>query len=380
MRFSRRISLLASGLALSMLPVTFAHCSSDGSVVPTADASTPKDSSVNASGLPLVIGHRGASGYRPEHTLAAYRLAIDMGADFIEPDVVSTKDHVLICRHENEIGGTTDVAIKFPERKKIKVLDGKETNGWWTEDFTLAEIKTLRAKERVPDLRPLNTAFDGQEEVPTLKEVIELAKSRGVGIYPETKHPTYFKEAGLALEEEVVKLLDEAGWREPTDPVFLQSFEPGSLQKLKTLTHLRLVQLIDENGKPFDSDKSANGRSWEDLTKPEGLAFIATYAQGIGPSKKWIIPRDAANKLTAPTTLVADAHKAGLIVHAWTFRNENNWLPEDYRGGNPDASTYLQERGDAPGEYRRFFETGLDGVFSDCADTAVATRKKVFGR
>ncbi|WP_394843679.1 glycerophosphodiester phosphodiesterase [Pendulispora brunnea] len=388
MRISRRHSLFASCLffvGLSAASLVLMHCSEDDSVVlqPQRDAG-PDTATADAGIYPLVIGHRGASGYRPEHTLASYELAIAMGADFIEPDVVSTKDGVLVVRHENEISGTTDVSShpEFADRKKKKTIDsGKETEGWWTEDFTLAELKTLRARERLPKLRPANTAFDGLYEIPTLQEVVDLAKKRGVGIYPETKHPTYFRSIGLPLEEKVAQLLRDAGWHEATDPVYLQSFEPQSLQRLKELTNLKRVQLLDADGKPYDFVVSDDPRTYADLVKPEGLAFIATYAQGIGPNKNFLIPRDANQKLLAPTTVVADAHKAGLIVHPFTFRNENTNLPADFRGGTPDdAGIYDQARGDAPAEYRTFFALGIDGLFSDFSDTAVATRRQVYGR
>jgi glycerophosphoryl diester phosphodiesterase len=378
---------VGSCLALAMVPALVAHCSSDSTAVPVADASSPDSSNADVSTpdagatVPLIIGHRGAPGYRPEHTLASYQLAVEMGADYIEPDCVSTKDHVLVVRHENEIGGTTDVAShpEFANRKATKTVDGTAVTGWFTEDFTLEELRTLRARERLPDIRPANTAWDGLYQVPTLQEVIDFAKSKGVGIYPETKHPTYFASIGLPLEELLADTLRKSGWSEATDPVFLQSFEPGSLQKLKTLTNLRRIQLIDEAPKqPYDFTVAHDSRAFADLVKPEGLAFIATYATGIGPSKNWLIPRDASNKLEAPTTLVADAHHVGLLVHLWTFRNENNFLPADFRGGNPDSSVYLQERGDAPAEYRLFFAQGIDGLFSDDSDTAVATRTLYF--
>jgi len=352
-------------------------------VVSTVDASSSgtDTGTADAGVFPLIIGHRGAPGYRPEHTIASYTLAIEMGADFIEPDCVMTSDHVLVVRHENEIGGTTDVAThpEFATRKKTKTVDGVVVkDGFFVEDFTLAEVKTLRARERLPDIRPANTAFDGQETIPTLQEVIEGRVSKGVGIYPETKHPTYFKSIGLPLEETLAQTLRDAGWHEASDPVFLQSFEPGSLQKLKTLTNLRRIQLIDETKQPYDFTVAGDPRQFSDLVKPEGLAFIAGYATGIGPSKNWIVPRDATGKLTAPTTLVADAHSLGLLVHSWTFRNENTFLPTDFRSGRPDSSVYMQERGDAPAEYRLFFGLGLDGLFSDCSDTAVSTRHQVY--
>ena len=330
---------------------------------------------------PLVVGHRGASGYRPEHTLASYELAIEMGADYIEPDLVSTKDHQLVARHENDITGTTDVAShpEFADRRTTKTIDGNPITGWFTEDFTFAELRTLRAKERLPAIRPANTAFDGLYQIPTLQEVIDLAKRHHVGIYPETKHPTYFRGIGLSLEEPLVATLRANGYRGPKAKVFIQSFEVGNLKRLNRMTDVPLVQLIDEVGKPYDFVVSGDPRTYADLIKPAGLAEIAGYADGLGPSKNLIVPRDAQNRLRQPTTLVRDAHKAGLVVHPWTFRRENNFLPEDFRQGNPASPVYLQATGDFPAELRLFYELGVDGLFSDNSDVAVAVRHQVFG-
>ena len=332
--------------------------------------------------LPLVIGHRGASGYRPEHTLASYRLAIEMGADYIEPDLVSTKDHVLVTRHENNIADTTDVAAhpEFASRRTTKTIDGNPMTGWFTEDFTLAELRTLRAKERLPDLRPANTAFDGLYQVPTFQEVIDLAKRAGVGIYPETKHPTYFDSIGLSLEEPLLATLRANGLTGPRAKVFIQSFETANLRELRTRTRLPLVQLIDATGRPYDFVVAGDPRTYADLVTPAGLAEIATYADGIGPNKDLIIPRDSAGNLLEPTSLVRDAHREGLVVHPWTFRRENNFLPLDFRQGNPASPEFLRAPGDLPAELRLFFRLGVDGVFSDNADVAVATRHRVFGR
>jgi glycerophosphoryl diester phosphodiesterase len=332
--------------------------------------------------LPLVIGHRGASGYRPEHTLACYQLAIEMGADYIEPDLVSTKDHVLVTRHENNIADTTDVAAhpEFASRRTTKTIDGNPMTGWFTEDFTLAELRTLRAKERLPDLRPANTAFDGLYQVPTFQEVIDLAKRAGVGIYPETKHPTYFDSIGLSLEEPLLATLRANGLTGPRAKVFIQSFETANLRELRARTRLPLVQLIDATGRPYDFVVSGDPRTYADLVTPAGLAEIATYADGIGPNKDLIVPRDSAGNLLEPTSLVRDAHREGLVVHPWTFRRENNFLPLDFRQGNPASPEFLRAPGDLPAELRLFFRLGVDGVFSDNADVAVATRHRVFGR
>jgi glycerophosphoryl diester phosphodiesterase len=322
-----------------------------------------------------VIGHRGASGYRPEHTLASYKTAIALGADFIEPDLVATKDGRLVARHENEIGGTTDVSAhpEFTSRRVTKVIDGVTITGWFTEDFTLAELKTLRAKERIPAQRPTNTNFDGKLEVPTLEEVIALAQGeskrlcRTIGIYPETKHPSYFQGIGLALEERLVKVLHAAGYKGKNDPVFIQSFEVANLKKLAKLTKLPLVQLVSDVGAPYDFVAAGDTRTYATMVTPAGLAEIARYADGIGANKNLIIPRDATGKLLAPTTLIKDAHKANLIVHAWTFRAENAFLPTDFRlGTDPNA------RGDFQAELHLFYGLELDGVFSDQPDVAVA--------
>jgi glycerophosphoryl diester phosphodiesterase len=322
---------------------------------------------------PLVIGHRGASGYRPEHTLAAYRLAIRMGADYVEPDLVSTKDGVLVARHENEISGTTDVADRpeLADRRTAKVIDGRPVTGWFTEDFTLAELKTLRARERLPGLRPGNARYDGRFEVPTFDEVLALARSEGakrgrpVGVYPETKHPTYFDSVGLPLEEPLVACLRRHGLDSRRSPVFVQSFEVGTLRELGRLTDVRLVQLLDATGGPYDRP----GTSYAGMATSAGLREIATYADGAGPAKSWIIPRDPDGHLGETTTFVRDAHRVGLLVHTWTMRSENAFLPADYRAGD-DAAAH----GDAEKEYRVFYDQGVDGVFSDHPDDAVAAR------
>ena len=326
---------------------------------------------------PLVIAHRGASGYRPEHTLEAYRLAIRMGADFIEPDLVSTRDGVLVARHENEISGTTNVASQpqFASRRVTKAIDGVPVSGWFTEDFTLAELKTLRAVERLPAVRPQNTVFDGRFQVPTLQEIIDLAVAesrrlhRTIGLYPETKHPSYFASIGLSLEEPLVRTLHRNGLRHRHDAVFIQSFETANLRRLSRMTELPLVQLIDAAGRPYDFTAAGDQRTYADLVKRAGLKEISRYADGIGTNKNVLIPRDADGRLTAPTTVVRDAHAAGLLVHAWTFRAENQFLPADLRiGADPYA------RGDITTEYELFLQLGLDGVFSDQPDTAVAAR------
>ncbi len=321
--------------------------------------------------VPIVIGHRGASGYRPEHTLAAYELAIQMGADYIEPDIVSTKDGVLIARHENDIAETTDVSDRpdFANRKTTKTIDGKEVTSWFTEDFTLAEIKTLRAKERLPFR---NHSFDGQFEIPTLQEIIDLAKKRStetgrtIGIYPETKHPTYFDSINLSLEEPLVTILKANGYNSKDDPVFIQSFEVENLKQLDTMIDVPLVQLLDEGDmQPYDFVVKGDSRTYADLTSPEELANIAKYADGLGPYKRLILPAGEDKRLQPVTSLINDAHAVGLKVHTWTFRNEDQYLALDYNGSSQ-------------AEYEQFFKLGIDGVFSDFPDTAVTVRNRLF--
>jgi glycerophosphoryl diester phosphodiesterase len=316
---------------------------------------------------PLVIAHRGASGSRPEHTLASYQLAIEQGADVIEPDLVPTRDGVLVARHENEIGGTTDVAAhpEFAGRHTTRTIDGRPVTGWFTEDFTLAEIKTLRVRERLAELRPHNTAYDGRFEVPTFAEVIALAKAataetgRTIGIYPETKHPTYFVQAGLGTDRPLLASLREAGWDSADAPVFIQSFEVANLRRLAQLTKVRLIQLTDGAGAPADGAEP----SYAAMTSREGLARIAAYAWGIGPNKSQLFAG------AAPTTLVADAHAAGLRVHPWTYRAENQFLPPAFRRGGDPA-----EHGDVEGEIAAALRLGIDGFFTDYPAMGVAAR------
>ncbi|MEH1809039.1 glycerophosphodiester phosphodiesterase [Nostoc sp.] len=330
---------------------------------------------------PIIIAHRGASGYRPEHTLAAYELAMPaagyaytLGADYIEPDLVSTKDGILIARHENEISETTDVAshAEFAHLQTTKIIYGESKTGWFTEDFTLKELKILRAKERIPQVRSQNTTYDGLLEIPTLQEIIDLVKvksdeiNRTIGIYPEIKHPTYFQSIGLALEAPLLATLTANGYQGANAPVFIQSFEVGNLQDLSTKTDLPLVQLLNNTGKPYDFVVSGCERTYADLVTASGLKEIAKYAKAIGIHKNLLVPRDNNGKLRrrgaacrqiSPTSLVIDAHAAGLLVHVWTFRNEDCFLPLDFQG-NPQ------------GEYELFFSLGVDGVFSDYPDTA----------
>jgi len=351
--------LLLSGLAAA------------GALMMQAAAAAPLPPSPRAGpppAPPLIIAHRGASADRPEHTLAAYALAIEQGADVIEPDLVPTRDHHLVARHENEISGTTDVAShpEYADRKRTQTIDGETVTGWFTEDFTLAELKTLRARERLPELRPANAAFDGQFEIPTLEEIIALAKAetarrgRVIGIYPETKHPSHFARIGLPIEPKLMDALAAAGWTTASDPVFIQSFEVDNLKALRAQTGVRLVQLVAEG-------RSADGHDYAAMTTAEGLAGISAYADAIGPSRDLIYPRDAQGRLGALTSLVDDAHKAGLEVHPWTFRPENYFLAQPYR-----SSDDLRVRGEAEAEIRLYLETGIDGLFSDSPAAAAA--------
>lgn len=349
---------------------------------------------------PLVIGHRGASGYLPEHTLASYQKAIELGADFIEPDLVVTKDKQLVARHEPNITATTDVSTRpeFASRKTTRMVDGVNETGWFVTDFTLAELRTLRAKQPMADR---NQAFNGQFVIPTFREILDLAKTesaktgRVIGVYPETKHPTYHVQAGLPIEPLLLAMLAEYGYTRKDSPVIIQSFEVSNLKQLHTQTDVRLVQLIDGDDvdaqgkvtlaapydKPYDFAVNKDARTFADMLTPAGLREIKTYADGIGPWKPYLAsgaqvmgadgkPRDlngdgkindADRVVLPPTPVVKDAHAAGLFVHAYTFRNEAHRLLSDYKG-------------DPKAEYARFFAIGVDGLFSDFPDTAVAAR------
>jgi glycerophosphoryl diester phosphodiesterase len=319
---------------------------------------------------PLLIGHRGASGYLPEHTLEAYGLAIEQGADYIEPDLVVTRDGVLVARHENEIGGTTDIATRprFRDRRARRVVDGVEIEGWFTEDFTLDELKSLRVRERLPELRPQNTAFDGRFTIPTLAEILAFladvnrrraaAGAPPVGLCPETKHPSHFRDRDLAIEP---RLLRELEGVQHGAPVLIQSFETGNLRALREQCDHRLLQLVDSAGGPWDLQP---GRSYADLLAPAGLVEVAAYAHALGVNKTLVLRRDATDRLERrPTPLVREAHAAGLQVIAWTFRAENPFLPADLRIG-----TDPRGRGDVGTEIRRHLEAGIDGFFVDQPD------------
>jgi glycerophosphoryl diester phosphodiesterase len=352
-------------------------------------------------GRPLVVAHRGASGVLPEHTIEAYRLGIEMGADFIEPDLVSTRDGVLIARHEPMLGATTDVADRpeFAARKTTRKVDGIDTTDWFAGDFTLSEIKTLRAKQAMAER---DQSKNGQFAIPTFQEVIELAKAesvrtgRAIGVYPETKHPTFHAALGLPLEDRLLEALKAAGWTAKTSPVLIQSFETGNLKYLRTRTDVRLVQLVDADDvdkdgnvvlaapfdKPYDFAVLGDKRTFKDLVTPEGLREIRTYADGVGPWKPYLLPAKQVDRngdgkpddlngdgktderdrvLMEPTSVVRDAHAAGLFVHTWTFRSEPRRLASDFKD-------------DPAAEVKAFYRLGIDGLFSDFPDVAVKAR------
>jgi glycerophosphoryl diester phosphodiesterase len=354
------------------------------STTDTAQAGGEDRDQIRREDAPLVIGHRGASGYRPEHTLASYELAVDLGADYIEPDLVSTRDGVLVARHENEISGTTDVADhpEFAERRTTRSIDGVMVTGWFTEDFTLRELKTLRARERIPALRQRNTLYDGLYEVPTLQEVIDLAKRKSrekrrvIGIYPETKHPSYFRSVGLSLEEPLLRTLRRNGLDHANAAVFVQSFEVGNLRELRRMTRVRLVQLLGgASERPYDFVLSNDPRTYGDLATRSGLGDVARYADGVGPSKDYIVPRSGSGTSLPATSFVEDAHAVGLLVHPYTFRNENSFLPAELRVGDAADPGHPALYGRALDEYDQFFRLGVDGLFSDNSDTAVTARR-----
>jgi glycerophosphoryl diester phosphodiesterase len=352
-------------LAIFLALAIACSIASPASAAADRDRRSKADRDRRSDDVPLVIAHRGASGYRPEHTLAAYALGARMGADYIEPDLVSTKDGVLVARHENEISGTTNVADRpeFASRRTTKVIDGVTFTGWFTEDFTLAELKTLRARERIPHLRQRNTLYNDRYEIPTLQEVIDLSRrmsrelDRKIGIYPETKHPSYFRSIGLNLEDPLVRTLRRNDLDGRRAKVFVQSFEVGNLKALDRRIDAPLVQLFSgRNSRPADGDQT-----YGEMATPAGLREVARYADGVGPSKDYILP--------GPSTFVRDAHRAGLVVHPYTFRNENEFLPPDL-----DSSANPADYGNAFAEYERIYAAGVDGVFSDNPDTAVEAR------
>ncbi|WP_313715714.1 glycerophosphodiester phosphodiesterase [Arsenicicoccus bolidensis] len=401
----RTPTVAAVVLAAALLPVTAAmssasSASSAGSAA--ADASSDDRSQAadhggkdrrytDAKGMPspLVVAHRGASGYRPEHTIAAYELAVQMGADYIEPDLVMTKDGQLVDRHEPEISGTTDVAAhpEFASRKTTKKLDGVDVTGWFTEDFTLAELRTLRAKERLATVRQRNTIYDGLYQVPTYEEVLRLRERlskkyrRTIGIIPEIKHSTYFHDKGLVPEPQVVALTEKYGLNKRNAPMWIQSFEITNLKDLRfrhgykaSSTFLAWTGTGPLDG-PYDLISKGDKRLYQDWMTPKGLKEISRFANGVGPEKFFVIPKKADGTLGQPTSLVGDAHRLGLKVVPWTFRNENQFMAKDLQKGTNPA-----DYGKAIEEQVAYLRTGLDGLFTDNPDTGVVARDIFWGR
>lgn len=379
-RVRRSIAPLTLLVPLSLAAVaapTTAQADPAAATAPAADRGG-KTKPLEQLRTPLVVGHRGASGYRPEHTLAAYRLAVRQGAEYIEPDLVSTKDGVLVARHENEISGTTDVADhpEFADRRTTRTIDGRPVTGWFTEDFTLAELRTLRAVERLPEVRPGNTAYDGRYRVPTLRQVLRLADrlseraGRTIGVAPETKHPTYFDSIGLSLEEPLVEALDEAGLDKKRSKVMVQSFETSNLRDLDEMTKVPLSQLTSGSGAPYDLVAAGEPTTYADLVSPAGLAEVATYADWVGPEKSQVLPRDPVTGATGePTSLTDDAHAAGLRVVVYTLRAENQFMATNFRQGtDPDAY------GDMAAEVAAHLDAGIDAFFTDHPDIGVDAR------
>jgi len=401
----RTPTVAAVVLAAALLPVTAAMSSaSSASSVGSAAADASSDDRsqaadhggkdrryTDAKGMPspLVVAHRGASGYRPEHTIAAYELAVQMGANYIEPDLVMTKDGQLVDRHEPEISGTTDVAAhpEFASRKTTKKLDGVDVTGWFTEDFTLAELRTLRAKERLATVRQRNTIYDGLYQVPTYEEVLRLRERlskkyrRTIGIIPEIKHSTYFHDKGLVPEPQVVALTEKYGLNKRNAPMWIQSFEITNLKDLRfrhgykaSSTFLAWTGTGPLDG-PYDLISKGDKRLYQDWMTPKGLKEISRFANGVGPEKFFVIPKKADGTLGQPTSLVGDAHRLGLKVVPWTFRNENQFMAKDLqKGTNPAAY------GKAIEEQVAYLRTGLDGLFTDNPDTGVVARDVFRGR
>ncbi|MCK4122522.1 glycerophosphodiester phosphodiesterase [Ralstonia nicotianae] len=353
--------MLTTAIALSACRLEYNHGGNHGDTTPIATVQ--------------VIGHRGAPALRPEHTLASYQKAIDDGADIIEPDLVATQDGVLVARHENEISGTTNVADlpQFAGRRATKTIDGQSVTGWFTEDFTLAELKTLRARERIPDIRPDNTAYNDQFDIPTLAEIIALARDqsalrgRNIGLYPETKHPTYFQSIGLPLEDRLIAALRQDDFTASRTTVHIQSFEVANLKSIRnriggSQPNWKLVQLLGTaTQRPYDFTVANDARTYADLMTDQGLRDIAAYANGVGPDKSSVITLDANGALTDPSDLIRNAHSAGLVVHPYTFRPENIFLPAALRSGADNArnvSGSIQE-------IQAFLRAGVDGFFTD---------------
>lgn len=371
-----RREVVAAGIA--GVGTMLVGCSHGPAVVPSRGQQT----AIVPMTQPLIIAHRGASGERPEHTLSAYALAIAQGADVIEPDLVLTRDGVLVCRHENEISETTDIADRprFADRKARKQVDGVWVEGWFTEDFTLDELKTLRCRERLPLVRPANRDHDGKEPIPTFAEMIAMvqaesrARGRSIGVYPETKHPSYFEALGLDFTAPLLADLDAAGWNSRQAPVYVQSFEVGNLRVLSRKSAVRLIQLMAAEGAPWDH---RNGAGWDYrlMASYRWMGGARDYLFGIGPQKQMIWPWESGRLANAPSGLVQAAHDQGLAVHAWTVRAENMFLPLDLRsdaadGGKGSPSAF----GDMEAEVSRLLDAGVDGLFTDHPGRAVTAR------
>ncbi|WP_242124276.1 glycerophosphodiester phosphodiesterase [Sphingobium sp. Sx8-8] len=323
---------------------------------------------------PVLLAHRGCSALRPEHTLGSYAKAIQDGADFVEPDLVPTKDGVLVARHENNIAETTDVAAhpEFAGRKTAKTIDGEQQVGWFTEDFTFAELKTLRAKERLGAMRPESQSYDGQFQIVSMEEIADFvaaesaARGRTIGLIPEIKHPTYFTGIGLPQEQRLLDIIGRSGYLLRA-PLIIQSFEVGNLkalrQKTASMSHIGLMQLIgDPRQPPPDFAAQGIGRTYGALLSPEGLAEMATYATYVAPHVRMVIPIGPDGRLTTPSGLVEAAHKAGLLVGIWTFRPENHFLAADFRN---DAGDAARNPAGSIAEMKRYIATGLDAFFTD---------------
>lgn len=331
---------------------------------------------------PLVIAHRGASGYRPEHSASAYRLAIQQGADYVEPDLCMTKDGVLVARHENEIGRTTDVADhpEFAHRRTTKTIDGETFTGWFVEDFTFAELKTLTTRERRPELRRTSAGFDHQERVLSLQEIIDIAREggqqrgRAVGLYIELKNPDYHRSIGLPMEQALVDILQRNGLNRKDAPVFIESFWPSALINVRKLSPVRLTFLVNSEPPPESILKANHIDRWSDVYSAEGLRKIATFADAVGPETQIVLPRGPDGRTGAPTDFVANAHKAGLEVHLWAIPAENADLPVNFRRGDPKDPNYAGMAGDATGLARTLFAAGVDGAFTDNPDLVVAAK------
>ena len=363
--------MLKKTILLSSLLILLTGCNDDNDDHVTATAPEYQEAKI------IVVGHRGASALRPEHTLVSYQKAIDDGADFIEPDLVSTKDGYLVARHENEIGGTTNVSTlpQFADRKKTKIIDGTSLTGWFTEDFTLSELNQIKARERIPALRPGNTSYNDQFNVPTLDQIIELAEKhyqktgKVIGLYIETKHPTYFQQQQLSLEDPLLKTLAKYKYTRDIAPIYLQSFEVSNLKYLKdqlalhkTLKHAKIIQLYDEKElRPADFVAQNIATTYADMATAKGLKEVASYANGVGPWKPYIFNET----FTAPSSFVADAHAVNLKVHPYTFRPENNFLAANLKCSTATADAAQRCEKGALAEYELFFKAGVDGIFTD---------------